>query len=357
MTAEKGQAKFVNLNMLELDPENPRLPEKLLGSSQTNILNHIARTTSIEELMEAIGENGYFNAEPLLAYKPNKQVEKYRIIEGNRRLTALLLLSNPKLLPRPKIATIVEGARHKPERIPVIEFETRDEVLVYLGYRHITGVKQWEPLAKARYLYQLYQLFSNQQENSEPDQLPYKEIAKSIGSKPHFVKNILESYSLYKKIEDNDFYDIDGLDELSIDFSLLSTAFSYEGFKRFLELKGDIISGEGTFDEKKLKELTRWLFEKSEDGKSRIGESRNLKHLNKILDNKTALVAFTRGASIESSYRMTIGVSEDFQRHLYTAYDALTLANGIRPDVVIDSEMDSLISKIFLQSKFLSDKK
>jgi len=78
--AEKT-VEFVPLDSLELDPENPRLPESLERTQQA-MREYIARETSIEELMSVIAANGYFKGEPLIVYKKNR---KFRVIEGNRR--------------------------------------------------------------------------------------------------------------------------------------------------------------------------------------------------------------------------------------------------------------------------------
>ena len=82
--------KQVNLDDLELDPDNPRLPAGL-ERSQAKMLDYIAKSTDIEELMEVIGENGFFQGEALIAYPSSKVKGRLRVIEGNRRLTAVRL--------------------------------------------------------------------------------------------------------------------------------------------------------------------------------------------------------------------------------------------------------------------------
>ena len=63
---------------------------------------------------------------------------------------------------------------YKPTQLPVLKFKERNEILDYLGYRHITGIKQWSSLAKAKYLKELRE--------RKPD-MSFKELAKSIGSR------------------------------------------------------------------------------------------------------------------------------------------------------------------------------
>lgn len=102
-------------------------------------------------------KNGFFPGEPLIAVKEG---DKYTVVEGNRRLTAVKLIHNPYECDRPssRMIEIAESAKDKLgtlEKLPVIVRDTRAEILPYLGFRHITGVKQWEPLSKARYIEQL----------------------------------------------------------------------------------------------------------------------------------------------------------------------------------------------------------
>ena len=78
----------------------------------------------------------------------------HTVVEGNRRLAALKLLQNPGLTDfrRTSISQLVEDAQHIPNEVPCIVYDTRDEILDYLGFRHVTGIKSWGPLSKARYL-------------------------------------------------------------------------------------------------------------------------------------------------------------------------------------------------------------
>ena len=98
MISEDHPIEFITVDKLELDPENPRLPEST-ARRQKDMLQYIARETSIEELMGAIGKNNYFPGEPLVAIKVRNI---HRVVEGNRRLTALRLLQNPELVPKRK---------------------------------------------------------------------------------------------------------------------------------------------------------------------------------------------------------------------------------------------------------------
>ena len=179
----------LKVDELVLDNFNPRLPKSLHGEeNEEKIVEYMLAFGNITELMQSIVETGYSDAEPLLVIK-DQNSEKYVVIEGNRRLTALKLLNNPKTAKTKTSAIneIVESAAGKiPTTVPCIVYENRDEILDYLGYRHITGVKDWGALEKANYLDLLYK---KHVKDSEKD--IYKKLAKMIGSKADYVKKLI----------------------------------------------------------------------------------------------------------------------------------------------------------------------
>ncbi|MDR2684074.1 MAG: hypothetical protein LBB53_01675, partial [Prevotellaceae bacterium] len=163
---------------LLLDPHNPRLPQSMGNKNEKEIINFLLSDASLIELMLAIGKNGFFEGEQLLVVHEG---EKYLVIEGNRRLSAVKLLHNPELgeVYKSKIAQVIAESEYKPTDIPCLVFDSKDEIVKYLGYRHITGIKSWKLLEKARYLAKLKDdYFPNDTINSAS-----REIAKMIGSR------------------------------------------------------------------------------------------------------------------------------------------------------------------------------
>ncbi|GEG18483.1 hypothetical protein EC153152_03481 [Escherichia coli O145:H28] len=327
---------YIDLNKLELDTKNPRLPEGVERTPEA-MLNHIALTTSIEDLMNAIAENGFFPGEPLIAVKEG---DKYTVVEGNRRLTAVKLIHNPYECDRPssRMIEIAESAKDKLgtlEKLPVIVRDTRAEILPYLGFRHITGVKQWEPLSKARYIEQLFGLTSP----NSPTNDRYHQVARAIGSRKDHIKRNLDALAVYKVMESNNFYDIDGLDEESIKFSILSTALADEKIGLFIGVSekdeyGDITSNDVIIhphhiNRENTRELTLWLYKKDDSGKTKVGESRNLRLLSSVIDNPKALTSFRNGADLKVAYQLTEDLKQDFMTLLYKAESALIEAAGI----------------------------
>ena len=341
----------VELNNLFLDPKNPRLPYSI-NRSQKDMLEYLAKYTSIEDLMNAIGENDYFVGEPLITFKDDG---KYYVVEGNRRLTALKLLSNPLECSRPsaKIIEISNNAKFKPQNIPVILLNNRIEALPYLGYRHITGVKQWEPLAKARYIKDVFDTTDIKISTSER----YKEVADTIGSRKDHIKRNLEALAVYNVIEENDFFNIENLNESSIKFAVLSTALADNRISDFVGISQDnsIITNPDSLDEQKIKEITRWIYEKDSKGNTRLGESRNLRQLAAVLSNSRALEAFRRNITLQSAYRLTNDIGEDFISYLYEAENAISEAASVVATVEFNEEAYDAIVRISKHTKLIGN--
>ena len=258
-------------------------------------------------------------------------------------MTALNLLHNPKTIGRPsrRLLTIVKEARFFPDRIPVVERSTRAEVLPYLGFRHITGVRQWEPLAKARYMYQLFEALKKPREAPEAR---YQTVAKAIGSRSNHIKRNLDALAIYQHIEKKQFYKIEGLNETTLQFGTLYTALSEQTISAFVGTSEAKIGRAGVITHsdthailnpdcispKHTKELCSWMFEENSDGETVLGESRNLRRLARVIEEPQALAALRKGATLQFADRLTTGTSEDFMQSLYAAEahirEALSLA-------------------------------
>jgi hypothetical protein len=247
---------------------------------------------------------------------------------------------------------IAKNARYVPKEIPIVTRNTRSEVLPYLGFRHITGVKQWEPLAKARYIEQLFNL--SNQNLSIKDR--YTEVARTIGSRRDHIRRNLDAMAVYKVIKDEEFFDIEGLNEESLKFSILSTALSVERIAAFIGtnketgdggyISTDPIVDSAQLNDKAIKELTHWLYEKDKKGKTKIGESRNLRFLAAVVNNEKSIAAFRSGALLKIAYQMTADVSADFSELLYQAEAFLIEASSMVATVEFQDDVYEAAKRI-----------
>jgi len=220
------------------------------------------------------------------------------------------------------ISKISEEATHKPGQIPALIYNNRKEILNYLGYRHITGIKEWDPLQKARYLEQLADSLSIDNEAEL-----HESLAKTIGSKRYYVAQLLTGLNIYRKIKEQEYFDIEDLDEEQIDFSLLTTSLNYSSLSNFLELNSNRDPSLTGLNLDKLETFTNWLFKKNASGKTRVGESRNLKLLSKIVEFDKALEKFEDGDPLEEAVKYTDQPDEIFSISIREAKRELKNAN------------------------------
>ena len=94
--SKKYKFEEIPFENLKLDLFNPRLPKSKQGKDEEEIIKFMLLESATLELMMAIGENDFFAGEQLLAV-PDEEEGKYIVVEGNRRLTAVKLLSKPEL--------------------------------------------------------------------------------------------------------------------------------------------------------------------------------------------------------------------------------------------------------------------
>lgn len=311
----------LSVDTLKFDPQNPRLPGSFDATNETEVLKWMLGDASLIELMGSIGEQGYFPGEPLLGVR--HQDGSIIIVEGNRRLASAKLLLHPDRAPIKKksVQKVAAESPNKPSVLPVLIYSNREDILSYLGYRHVTGIKAWDPLAKARYLRELFSL-----EPDIADDDKFRSLARKIGSRADYVARLLTGYALYEEIESQDFFGIKGLDEETIDFSVLTTAMNYSNISNYLGLKSASDPGLSGLDPNNLKELTEWLFAKNIDGKTRIGESRNLSYLSQIVANEQALKVWRDGSPLDYALSLTETPSDIFKRSVMDSFAYLRTA-------------------------------
>lgn len=243
-----------------------------------------------------------------------------------------------KLRPSSRIAT-AENA-FIPKKIPVLIYNQREDILDYLGYRHITGVKTWGALAKAKYINQLFEIYSQEIPNPE---FVFQKIAKVVATKPAYAKKTLTTLELYEFANEQAYWDLANISSETIDFSVLGTALNYNNIVQFLGLKNAQDWNLKNLKVKETRELFSWLFVKSSEQKTRIGESRNLRDLAKVVGNEQALLAFRDGASLSDAALYTDAADENFRKFIQDSLKWLREADKQSKRMISPSQSDSEI--------------
>lgn len=322
----------ISIDNLVYDVDNPRIPKSVKQEDRDRVLEWMINRENVIDLMYSIGEKGFFPGEPLLVVKREND-GKYITVEGNRRYTATYLLQYPDAAPvrKSSILEIAGQANYHPDRLPAVVFNTREEIVDYLGYRHITGVEPWDALSKARYLKVLYDRLGD-------DMIPldkYRALARQIGSRPSYVRQILVGGLLVEEIEREDYFKIRDLNDQTFEFGSFYTAIVKPNIGKYIGVDLDAENAIKDINKDHLYDLVSWMFEKNGENQTRLGESRNLTRLNKILDPKysQALEAFKSGISLSAAADLTDEADEIVSKKINESLDAIKIAWSYFPQI------------------------
>ena len=342
----------VPLKDLDFDPHNPRFARYFADGEQPveQVIDRMIKAENVQELMGSIGEQGYFSGEPLLVAEESG---KLYVVEGNRRLAALKLLSGlikPETL-LPSIEALKKEAKETPTEVECIIFTARKEILRYLGYRHITGPKRWDSLSKARYLKQLKDTFY--QKLPEDEQL--RAIAKEIGSRKDYVAQMLTGLTVFDRASEKDFYGLQRVNANDVDFSVLTTALSYSNISQFLGLASRTDIAAENLDEKASHDLFSWMFAQDQQGDTILGESRNLRKLSAVVANEASRDVLRKEKDLAIAYLHTEGPSNAFTKTIEASLKKINEAYALVPTIDSFSEENrSTLNKITNLSEDLS---
>lgn len=181
-------------------------------------------------------------------------------------------------------------------------------------------------LEKARYLYDLR---SSEKFKTLSFSDACKEIARVIGSRSPYVKKMLISYHLYTIIEDEKFYQIDGLSDSTFFLNYFSDGLQKENIRKYICVELDSEEPLANLNKEHLKELVSWWFKKNEGVSRVIGDSDGMKKLNEVLGNEVALIAFKKGANIDTAYELTNDIDLQFERKIKESLMAIEQADGL----------------------------
>lgn len=287
------------LDSLLLDNQNPRLPDGFEQASQSQLLSILAKDYDLLDIGRSIAANGYFSEEPLVTVS-HPTAEKWIVVEGNRRLAALLLLSAPNKAPkdlRDEWTEVADSSR-PPREIPILVYESRDEITPYLGFRHITGVLEWRPYQKGRYIAQLV----------EESKLGFAAIAGLIGSRPKTVKEHYVTYTLARQARDAFNIDIEAAQD---SFGNLRRSLSEPGIREFIGLnldraERDLAKPLPKAKAKQVAELFAWMFGTDEKDAA-LNDSRQIPMLGSILANEKSCAALRSTNNITYAFELSGG--------------------------------------------------
>ena len=155
--------------------------------------------------------------------------ERLVVVEGNRRLAALKYLKdaydgNPASLKWKEISETAEPSPELFTEVPYLLVGSREEIQAFLGFRHVTGIKQWNADEKAFFIARLI----------DEQDMTYQQVMRMIGSTTPAVRRHYVAYRVLLQIEDNvEDYNRERAEE---SFAVLYMTLETVGAKQFLQI-------------------------------------------------------------------------------------------------------------------------
>jgi hypothetical protein len=333
-----GQPGRLPLSVLRLDHENPRLPSDQQGADQEELAVTLALGYDPFTVAESIASHGYFSAEPLIVIPNGEEPGTYIVVEGNRRLTALLGLTRPEI--RGEFAdaetweTLAEEANVQvDEHVPVVIVADRAAVTPIIGFRHISGILKWQPLAQAKYIARLV----------DREGQTYAQVAQMTGLALTDVRDRYRDQAIATQAAELGV----PTGDLERSFSLLSVAMSSTRLREHVgaPMGSKVVPGVPPVPAERaddLREMLGWVFG---DGSrpAVIKESREISKLGNVVAHPAGLKALRDGESLVQAVQRVEEASLDPRKRLLkrlaTAKNALLHASEDIADFIEDEDV------------------
>jgi len=321
----------IPVSRLLLDKENPRLASGAGADSQKELLKLLWDEMAVDEVALSIAANGYFKEEPLFAipHDPKETVEgkkRYVVVEGNRRLAAVLLLRDESLrkavgatdLPR-----LTQSQNDVLDVLPVTIYHKREQLWRRLGFRHINGQKPWDAYSKAKYVASVF----------EKHHVALKDIANSIGDRHSTVVRLYRGLKLLDQAEQMAAFRREDVIRNRFYFSHLYTAADQPDFQKFLGITAQNSLRANPVPKAKLgalRELVVWLYGSKSERKEPLVRTQNpdLNTLREVISSSPSLAALRSGYSLERAHEISVGDARRFREALTRAKEDLQQAKA-----------------------------
>lgn len=365
------------LDDLYLDPKNARLGRHQAHAnlSQEEILD-VMKEWTLDELaisyIENVESGGFWTHEALLVVEEELYgKQQLVVVEGNRCLAALIYLQraiNGKEVSK-KWYSLVEDLKENElekfkelfNRIPYIHADSRHDIEAFLGFRHVTGIKQWNPEEKAQYIAHLI----------DERSMSYEQVMRKIGSKTSTVREHYISYQLLLQIESEvpDF----STEYAEGRFSVMYLTLKKSGVQNYLQINimADPETAKRPVPEKHLENLANfalWLF-----GNDKLPplfeDSRQANQFDTILKSEEAVRYLESTENPKFDYAFQLAGGDELETielinkaaysirlslsHIHHHKDSQDMQRAVKGLTVDSKELLNRFSK--LQSEFLSD--
>lgn len=300
-----------DVEQLRFDKENPRFAGRTFAN-EDEIVKCLYDEMDVDEVIRSILSSGYVNFEPLIVKAEGKN---YIVLEGNRRLAALRLISIPALCKKLKITLpVIPDAKAPPKKVKAWEVAHRNDARAFIGFKHINGPFRWDAFAKAQYAAKWLQ-----------DGADIGVISRTLGDTHNTVRRLVNGYFALEQAKAAGF-DQSKATSKRFSFSHLYTALTRSGYREYLGLPDEDLSKppkREPIPKAKTKELTTvmtWLYGQGDSPALVQSQNPDLNKLNEVLLHPEAKKMLLAKQDLNAAYERVEPPATRFE-------DALLLAS------------------------------
>lgn len=358
---------------LLLDTDNPRFGLSR-AASQDEALEMLVRNANLKELWDSINSQGWIDFEPLVAL--SEQFDgKWVVIEGNRRVAALLTLIAPERLPvtlAKRVPPISKRAQDTINSLDILLVKNRHDADAFIGFKHVNGPASWGSLAKAKFAQSMFQRSIETGKDPEVALLAVQEALGDTNSTS--IVRMLMAYKVFEQAISNDFISNDKLEDGITGFSHLYTMMPNPASRLFIGLGEKAISAESITSDpvpaehlENLEYLIGWLFGNTLADKVIKAQGTDRPRLQKVLAQVSAReTLIATGDLMKAVSELGLDV-DDWRNRLIKlekqakdlSTDLFDLQDDLEPDTAADAHKRARAAERACNSiaRSLSDKK
>lgn len=294
------------------------------NTPQEQLLEWMAAWKLDELALSYLESGGFWSHEPLIvvAEPLYRQKKALVVVEGNRRLAALNYLKNaidghPASHRWESMVADVEIPKRLFSEIPYVLADTREDVQAFLGFRHVTGIKQWDADEKAGFIVQLV----------DGSNLSYDQVARKIGSTAPAVRRHYIAFHVLLQIEENvaDF----PREAAERRFAVLYDSIQKAGAQSYLglDLNAAPKAARTPVPKKRLRQLahfSRWIYGTTTVGPL-VTDTRLISDFGKILESEKAIAHLEEASApkFEVAFQLAGGDEPELVRLISSACEQI----------------------------------
>ena len=323
-----AQTAQVETALLRFDPLNPRYSSNagLPYDNDAQIVTFLYESSDLGELLQSISTSGYVDIEPLIVMG---HLEDLIVLEGNRRLAALRLLTDPALASSCGITPppTTPGKEDTFLTVSVYRVEHRNDARDFIGFKHINGAHRWDSIAKARYAAS----WLNEERQKGDEGLTLREIARRMGDRHSTLQRMVSGFYVLQQAEEQEIFAIEDREEgKKFFFSHLYTALTRPGYRQYLGLQNEPRSAEPKINPvdpdhlPQLKQVLLWLYGSEPDHIPAVVRSQNphVRQLGEVLEHPKARTIMLESADLARAFAEVDSPQKQFERRLVETHGA-----------------------------------